>query len=370
VWLFEAGLVARRPEIFVRELTFEESQQLVRVARTARNRVRLRRAGMVLASMQGRSAGEIAVMFAAKDQTVRNLITAFNERGLVALDPKERRGSMPRIGSAVREEICRIAKSDPAALGLPLTTWSLTKLAGYLAESKNIAVSRETIRQVLKHAGISWQATKTWKHSKDPDFAAKKDRILDLYDNPPPDGRVICADEFGPLNLQPRPGKGWYTRGRPKRLRATYRRTAGVRHMFAALDLASGQMFYRIRDRKRWQEFLAFLKQLRTRFPVGKLYVICDNYGPHTKLEVRQWCQANGVDLVFTPSNASWLNWIECEFTALRYFTLDGSDYPSHTAQEAAIAGYIRWPNRNAQPKRHFAISSKIRRPDYLPYAA
>jgi hypothetical protein len=54
--------------------------------------------------------------------------------------------------------------------------------------------------------------------------------------------------------------------------------------------------------------------------------------------------------LVFTPSNASWLNWIECEFTALRYFTLDGSDYPSHTAQETAIAGYVRWANRRADP--------------------
>ncbi|HEY0473720.1 MAG TPA: IS630 family transposase, partial [Kribbella sp.] len=76
------------------------------------------------------------------------------------------------------------------------------------------------------------------------------------------------------------------------------------------------------------------------------------------------------VELVFTPSNASWLNWIECEFTALRYFTLDGSDYPSHTAQETAIAGYVRWRNKHAQPKRHFAIDSKIRRPDYLPNVA
>lgn len=73
---------------------------------------------------------------------------------------------------------------------------------------------------------------------------------------------------------------------------------------------------------------------------------------------------------MFTPSNASWLNWIECEFTALRYFTLDGSDYPSHAAQETAIAGYVRWRNRRARPKRHFAIDSKIRRPDYLPNVA
>ncbi|WP_246486327.1 hypothetical protein [Kribbella qitaiheensis] len=97
---------------------------------------------------------------------------------------------------------------------------------------------------------------------------------------------------------------------------------------------------------------------------------MCDNYGPHKKAEVLEWCQANQIEIVLTPSNASWLNWIECEFTALRYFTLDGSDYPSHTAQENAITGYVRWHNKHAQPKRHFAIDSKIRRPDYLPNVA
>jgi transposase len=178
------------------------------------------------------------------------------------------------------------------------------------------------------------------------------------------------VDEFGPLNLQPRPGRGWFPRRHAARLRATYTRTAGVRHMFAALDLASGQLFYRFRDRKRWQEFLGFLRQLRARFPTGRLFVVCDNFSPHRKHEVLTWCAAHDVELVFTPTNASWLNWIESEFTALRYFTLDGSDYPSHTAQETAIAGYIRWSNKRATPKRHFAVGSKIRRPDYLPNVA
>lgn len=203
-----------------------------------------------------------------------------------------------------------------------------------------------------------------------PDFAAKMARVLALYDDPPTDGRVICVDEFGPLNLQPRPGHGWFPRREPARQWVTYTRTAGVRQMFAALDLASGQLFYRFRDRKRWQEFLDFCKQLRRRFPTGRLYLICDNYGAHQKAEVLAWCTDHDIELMFTPSNASWLNWIECEFTALRYCTLDGSDYPSHVAQEQAIAHYIRWSNRYATPKRQFAIKSKIRRPDYLPNVA
>lgn len=366
----EVRLVARKPEVFVRSLEPTEAQRLVKITRSAKDRVRLRRAGIVLASTQGRSAGEIAMMFAATDGYVREVIHAFNEHGFAALSPKWSGGRPPRIGPAAREHICRIASCQPAELGLPFTTWSLAKLVDYLADTARIRVSTETARQILREAGVSWQATKTWKASTDPDFVAKKDRILELYDHPPTDGRVICVDEFGPLNLQPRPGHGWFPRQRPARLRATYTRTGGVRHMFAALDLASGQMFYRFRDRKRWPQFLDFCKQLRRRFPAGKLYLICDNYGPHKKAEVIAWCAAHGIELVYTPSNASWLNWIESEFTAIRYFTLDGSDYPSHNAQETAIAGYIRWRNRRSHPKRNFAVSSKIRRPDYLPNVA
>ncbi len=71
----------------------------------------------------------------------------------------------------------------------------------------------------------------TWKAGTDPEFTAKMNRFLDLYDHPPTDGRVVCVDEFGPLNLQPRAGRSWFGRRTPKRLRATYRRTQGVRHL-------------------------------------------------------------------------------------------------------------------------------------------
>lgn len=117
---------------------------------------------------------------------------------------------------------------------------------------------------------MSWQAVKTWKAGTDPEFAAKMNRVLDLYDHPPTDGRVVCVDEFGPLNLQRRTGRGWFPRRTPKRLPATYRRTQGVRHLLGALDLATGKIHYRIRDRKRWQEFLSLLKSLRARAGVDR----------------------------------------------------------------------------------------------------
>lgn len=367
--------MARQPEVFVRDLEPDEAQRLVKITRTAKDRVRLRRAGIVLASVQGRSAGEAAAMFAATAQYAREVIHAFNQQGFAALDPKWSGGRPPKFGPHVRELICRVARTPPQQAGLPFTTWSLTKLVEHLATAHRVVISTDTVHRILRAAGVRWQATKTWKASRDPQFRAKMDRILDLYDRSaagqiPDGGRVVCVDEFGPLNLQPRPGRGWFPTRRPARLRATYNRYGGVRHMIAGLDLASGQLFYRLRDRKRSGEFLAFLRQLRVRFPAGRLFVVCDNFSPHRKATVAAWCADHDVELVFTPTYASWLNWIEAEFTALRYFTLDGSDYPSHTAQEAAIAGYIRWANRHARPKRHFAPESKIRRPDYLPNVA
>ncbi|MFE3003459.1 transposase [Nocardia sp. NPDC059246] len=84
----------------------------------------------------------------------------------------------------------------------------------------------------------------------------------------------------------------------------------GVRHLFGALDLATGQIYYRIRDRKRWMEFVSLLKSLRARWPGQRLYVIVDNFSPHKRAEVRAWCADNAVELVFLPTYSSWLNWI------------------------------------------------------------
>jgi hypothetical protein len=77
--------------------------------------------------------------------------------------------------------------------------------------------------------------------------------------------------------------------------------------------------------------------------------------------EVTTWCDHNDVELVFIPTHASWLNWVEAELAALRYVALNGTDHRSHTEQGQAIGAYIRWRNANTGPKRGFAMKSKIR---------
>jgi transposase len=359
--------MARPPDVFVRPLSMAEGQRLRRINRTATDRVRLRRAMIVLASAQGWPVPDIADLAQVSQRYVRQVIHEFNAEGFAALDPKWSGGAPKTIDDTTRTRICAIARCDPRVLGQPFATWSLAKLADYLVTQHVVAaISRETVRRILHHGGISWQATKTWKVSHDPEFLPKMRRVLDLYDHPPAGGRVLCMDEFGPLNLRPRKGKVWRPMRRPARQRATYTRTQGVRHMLAALDLATGVLTYRIREHKRWPQFLDFLKVPRRRWPGERLYLVGDNYGPHQRAEVRAWCATHEVELVFLPTNASWLNWIECEFTAPRYFALAGTDHHSHAEQNAAIGAYVRWRNARARPKRHFAINSPIRQPDYM----
>ncbi|GAA1300020.1 IS630 family transposase [Saccharothrix xinjiangensis] len=341
----------------------EEGRKLQRVSRTAKDPVRLRRAIVVLMSGQGQAVRDITSLMRVSEDYVRDVIRAFNERGFAALDPKWSGGRSRTIGEAIRERIRLIARTAPADWDLTaFSTWSLAKLRDHLLDRGTVAViSRETLRRILRDAGVSRQATTTWKASTDPDFIAKMQRILDLYDHPPDDGRAICLDEFGPLNLMPRKGKAWRPATSPRRLRATYNRRHRVMHTLAALDLTTGKIHYRIRRRKRHHEFLDLLKALRARWPDQRLHLVMDNFSPHRHPDVREWAVDHDVELVFLPTCSSWLNWIESEFAAPRYFARGGTDHRSHAEQNAAIASFIRRRNARATPKTGFATDSPIR---------
>src|SRR6266542_4303428 len=88
--------------------------------------------------------------------------------------------------------------------------------------------------------------------------------------------------------------------------------------------------------------------------------IVLDNFSPHLSTRkdqrVSEWAEAKNVEFVYVPLYASWLNRIEAQFTALRYFAFDGTDHPSHLQQARMIRRYIAW--RTATPTtRHFASS-------------
>nr|WSW63817.1 IS630 family transposase [Streptomyces sp. NBC_00998] len=310
------------------------------------------------------------VTFTSADR-VRDVIHNFNSDGFDSLYPKYKGGRPRTFTLPERREIKKIAKSKPAEHGLPFSTWSLAKLADFLvAEGVVDDISHEGLRVLLREEGVSFQRVKTWKTSRDPDYAAKKARVEHLYaiadgEVIPEEGEpevVFCMDEFGPLNLQPHPGRQWAEHGgrhkdpgrdpRPRR-RATYTRPHGVRHLFAAYDLAKDQLYGHIKKTKNRSKFLEFCRYLRSLHPADvRIAIVCDNYSPHLTTKrcqrVGTWAAANNVEIAYTPTNSSWLNRIEAQFTALRYFALDGTDHPSHKAQGSMIRRYIIWRNKNA----------------------
>ena len=160
-------------------------------------------------------------------------------------------------------------------------------------------ISHEGLRAVLREEGVTFQRLKTWKASKDPRYAAKKARVEHLYaiadreviPEPGEPQVIFCVDEFGPLNLQPHPGRQWAAvsgkykepgrKPRPRR-RATYRRTAGVRHLFAAYELGEDKLFGHIKPRKNRARFLEFCRYLRSLYPPTiRIAIVCDNFSPH-----------------------------------------------------------------------------------------
>ncbi|MFJ9457362.1 transposase [Kitasatospora sp. NPDC101447] len=133
---------------------------------------------------------------------------------------------------------------------------------------------------------------------------------------------------------------------------------------FAAYDLRKDQLYGHIRKTKNRSNFLGFCRYLRSLHPTGtRIAIICDNYSPHLTTKrcqrVGTWATANNVEIAYTPTNSSWLNRIEAQFTALRYFALDGTDHPSHRAQGSMIRRYIIWRNKNAADKRLKALVSR-----------
>ena len=377
----ETGAVTERLQ--VREIDDDEGRQLVRIIRRGSGSVvTWRRAQMVLLSAQGMDATAIAKVAFTSEDRVRDVIRNFNADGFGSLYPRYKGGHPPKFTLGQRREIKKIAKSKPVEHDLPFSTWSLARLADFLvAEGVVDDISHEGLRVLLRAEGVTFQRLKTWKASKDPQYAEKKARVEQLYaiadrEAAPGDGDpevIYCVDEFGPLNLQPRPGRQWAATGgkgkepgrapRP-RMRATYTRKAGVRHLFAAYELGEDKLDGHIKPRKTRTRFLEFCRYLRSLYPVTtRIAIICDNFSPHLTTpkdtRVGDWAMANNVEIAYTPTNSSWLNRIEAQFTALRRFTLDGTDHPSHKEQASMIRRYIIWRNNHAYDERLRRIIDK-----------
>ncbi len=353
--------MAMAEPVRARRLTDQEGQRLQQIVRRGRHEsVRVRRAMIIMASASGTLVPAIARLVAADEDTVRDVIHLFNARGLAALDPRWA-GGRPRLISD--EDIAFIvaaATTRPEKLGRPFTHWSLRKLAAYLADNtiRAVAVGRERLRQILHARGISFQRTRTWKESTDPDKNAKLDRIEHVTSRFP--DRCFAFDQFGPLSIRPCHGTCWAAKKRPARLPATYHRTHGIRYFHGCYSLGDDQLWGVTRLRKGADHTLTALRSIRAARPDGApIYVILDNLSANKTPAIRTWAGKHKVGLCFTPVNASWANPIEAQFGPVRTFVMGGSDHPNHCVLARRLQAYLAWRNANA---RHPGVLAAQRR--------
>ena len=163
--------------LFVRPLTQQEQAELEAGRRSSQG-FTVRRSHMLLSSAQGKSTPTIARLIGCSDQTVRNAIADFQQRGLAALQPKS---SRPHTTYEVfdeegRERLRALLHQSPRTFGKKTSIWTL-ELAAEVSFTVGIAsrpISGETIRNALKLLGVRWKRAKHWITSPDPDYVRKK----------------------------------------------------------------------------------------------------------------------------------------------------------------------------------------------------
>jgi transposase len=337
--------------VHVRRLTDEEGQTLLRIIRRGRHdSVEVRRAMMIQASAAGTPAPAVARLTAADEDTVRDVIHRFNDGGLDTLEPHWGGGRPRRITAADEAHIVETAKTRPEKLGHSCTHWSTRKLAEHLAAdpAHPVEIGRERLRQLLRHHRITFQKTRTWKESNDPDKEAKLDRIEQVADNHT--DRTFAFDQFGPLSIRPGHGQAWAQAKRPHRLPATYHRTQGIRYFHGCYSLGDDQLWGVMREHKGGENTLAALKSIRAARPDGEqIYIILDNLAANKTPKIRRWAAKNNVELCLTPTNASWANPIESQFGPVRAFVMGDSNHPNHTVLTRGLHAYLRWRNAHAR---------------------
>jgi len=162
---------------FVRELSDRESVELSQILKSSKSAVLLRRAQVVSFSGQGMQAKAIASFLHLHEEYVRELIRRFNEGSFEALRPRPRTGRERELEAEEVAAVLEVATSRPKDFGMPLTTWSLRKMAEFLVRRRLVKrTTANMLGRILREQGVTFQRTKTWKESNDPNFAVKKKR--------------------------------------------------------------------------------------------------------------------------------------------------------------------------------------------------
>jgi len=302
-----------------------------------------RRAKIVLMAADGMSNSHIAQQLFLSRPSVGLWRKRFIEQGLMGLYDELRPGAPRSIND---EKVAELMRKTLETKPKDATHWSCRSI------SEETKLSKSTVQRVWKAFGLQPHRQKHFKLSTDPFFVEKVRDIVGLYLNPPDKAMVLCVDEKSQIQALDRTqpllplGLG-YVQG----VTHDYVRH-GTTTLFAALDIATGQVITQCKQRHRHQEFLQFLNHIERNVPEKlDIHLVVDNYATHKHPKVKRWIAIRPrYHVHYTPTYASWLNQVEIWFNIITQKSIRRGSFRSVKYLIANIQRFVENYNPKSQP--------------------
>lgn len=328
------------PPIICSELELKALNKLIASHKSERRMVE--RARIILKCHEGMRTNEIAKELGTRPNTVGKWRHRFSRYRMNGIEDAARKGKPKKYTEATRNAILKtLEKPSPKGQA----RWDGCSIA------KELGIHVQAVWGILRKEGIQLERMRSWCVSTDKEFAAKSADIIGLYLNPPENALVISVDEKPSIQALSRKtgyvetSSGKLVRG----LQSTYRRN-GTLNLFAALNVATGDVKSKTTSTKKRPDFQSFMDDIIKDIPKDKeIHVILDNYCTHKKNEA--WLAEHpNVFFHFTPTSASWLNQVEIWFGILTRKALKGASFNSVEDLKQAINDFCDVYHENAKP--------------------
>lgn len=336
------------------KLTSSEKQELQSWSRSRTLPAGLsRRAEIILLAAAGFQNLEISEKVGLNRLDVGKWRRRFSENGIAGLYDQLKPGRPRNVSDdKIAELINTTLKRKPKGG----THWSTRQMAS------ECGVSKSTVQRVWNAFGIQPHRTKGFTLSNDPFFVEKVRDIVGLYLNPPCNALVLCVDEKSQCQALERTqpvlpmGLGYLEGVTHEYIRH------GTLTLFAALDVATGEVISQCSARHRHQEFLKFLNRIEAEVPGDlDIHIVMDNYCTHRQKKVQAWLAKHPrYHIHFTPTYSSWLNQVERWFGLITQRAIRRGSFTSTRQLKQKIDTFVRNHNKNAHPFEWTATADSI----------
>ena len=327
------------------DLKEAEKSELVKLSKSPRTAVRLaERARVILLAAQGRDNQQIAEALGMTRQKAGRWRARYAQKGLAGIEKDAPRpGRFRKHTKQVESQVVRktLEQTPPNA-----THWSRSSMA------RETGLSDSSVGRIWKRHGLKPHLARTFKLSNDKHFVEKLEDIVGLYMSPPEHAVVFSCDEKSQIQALDRTQPGLpIKKGRCGTMTHDYKRN-GTTSLFAALNVASGEVIGTCMNKHRHQEWIRFLNRIKDNAPKDKeIHLICDNYATHKHAKVKAWEKRNKrFHFHFTPTSASWLNMVERFFRDLSENQIKRGVFRSAAELIEVIENYIAAHNKSPKP--------------------